>query len=98
MKYVILKKNEAGGFTRVFPVIFPEHMVHSIMARAVADAHFRATQDGLEISSAGFCAHDDGSWVCFRGSESLNIPKDSSKDAEDAKVLNMPEALQGIVL
>lgn len=100
MKYVILKKEEKG-FDRLFPVIFPEYMVHVVIAQGVQNAYFREHDDVLQIHSAGFCNWNyvDQEWCCERGSESMCIKKGSNDDNfSDAQVLNMPEAMQGIRL
>lgn len=97
MKYVILQK-KMEGFTRVYPIIFPEYMVHSIMAAAAIFAHMRECKEELSVLTAGFCNIDArGNYVCEHGSESLKIKKDKTVDQFDADLLNLPDAMQGII-
>lgn len=99
MKYVILKGVDKIGVTRVFPIIFPETLVHADMAKHMQhmigfDADFYP-----EVFSAGFCNVHGGIFDCERGSESLNIKRGVREDYEmDKKILNMPSAMQGILL
>lgn len=97
MKYVILEQKEEG-FSRVFPILFPEYMTHAIVAMAMIFAHKRETQREARVKSAGFCYTGHiGQWNCSVGSDSLRIPKDVNKTVQDEYILNMPEAKQGIL-
>jgi hypothetical protein len=97
MKYVILQK-KCDGFTRVYPLIFAEYMTHSIIAAAAIFAHMRECNEELSVLTAGFCNIDArGNYECEHGSESLKIKKDKEVDQFDADLLNLPNAMQGII-
>jgi hypothetical protein len=97
MKYVVIKVKE-DGYTRVFPIIFAEYQTHSVVAAlaiAAIDHEFKKTGTPL---TAGTCWTTNDEWKCIHGSESLSMPKNKSCNALDANILNMPNALQGIIL
>jgi hypothetical protein len=105
MKYVILKQADKSGYTRMYPVIFPEFMTHSTIAHGVQNASFREEDVALEVHSAGFCNwhYIDQEWIATRGSESLNVKRAANDDGRaedeyDARILNMPDAMQGLML
>lgn len=105
MKYVILKHNDKSGYTRMHSIIFPEFMTHSVVAHGIQNAVFREEDVALEVHSAGFCNihFTDQEWIATRGSESLNIKRASNDDGRaedeyDARILNMPDAMQGLML
>lgn len=97
MKYVILEYT-ANDITRVFPIIFPESLIH----KSVADRMIHCIGWDLNhiphVKSAGHCDIWNGEWDCERGSESLGIKKSPVLDAGDKFILNMPDALQGMLL
>jgi hypothetical protein len=98
MKYIIFECDVAD-ITRVFPFIFPEQLTHSIVAAHMQQALWKEYDEGPTIRSAGFCHIHNGEWQTERGSESLGVPKGHpSKGYEDYRILNMPNAMQGILL
>ena len=101
MKYVIFRiKSEELGFTRIFPIIFPEYCTHSFIAQVVKVAIDveHAASGKSDLLSAGFCTQVAGAWRCSHGSESLGTPKDETMNEADEIALNMLEAFQGILL
>lgn len=102
MKYIILKgTHDHLGIERLYPVIFPEYMTHCVVAHGVQNAFFKEEDAVLEVHSAGFCNihYTDQEWTATRGSESLGIKRGAfNDDYDDAKILNMPDALQGLRL
>lgn len=101
MKYIILKGVDKIGVTRVFPIIFPESIVHYDMAKYMRHMLGFDADYTPEVFSAGFCDIDvdAGEFDCERGSESLKIPKGTNDERlADKKILNMPAAMQGILL
>ena len=97
MKYVILEK-KFDGFSRIYPLIFAEHMTHSIMASsAIAGLKMLEKLEGVTLLTAGFCHMQGGEWACEHGSESLGIPKDASLNNTDMVLLNYPECMNGIM-
>lgn len=98
MKYVILKEN-AGDVVRMHHLIFPEHMTHVVVSTAIQHQHFKETQQVLEPVSGGFCELNVGyDWECERGSISMNILPDKEGSLSDSRILNMPEAMQGLII
>jgi len=101
MKYVILKGVDKINVTRVFPIIFPETLTHSEVAKSMRHMIGFDRDFIPEVFSAGFCDIDvdAGEFECERGSESLKIPKGTNDERlGDKKILNMPSAMQGILL
>lgn len=98
MKYVILR-TEHEGFHRLYPIIFPEYLTHSTVAKCMANAILEECGSVPSIESAGFYdTRGVGQWArCTHGSESLGIKPDSKKELEDAVTLSAPAASQGIV-
>lgn len=97
MKYVILQAKIAG-VDRVYPIIFPEALVHSEMAKQMQ--HMIGMEFGRvpSVRSAGFCHPSGGRFDGHSGSESLNIKGNSARSDDDLRILNMPDAMQGILL
>jgi len=97
MKYVILLQKLPGLETeRAHVLIFPEYQTHSVVATGYTFSHLRMEGSELTLQSAGFCwLNDAGMWEAHAGSESLKIPKGDG--SQDAAVLNMPNAMQGLV-
>jgi hypothetical protein len=52
----------------------------------------------MKVVAAGFCSIVNDQWKCERGSESLEIKKNPIFDEFDASYLNMPDAMQGIIV
>ena len=95
MKYVIFSR-DVNGVNRVYPVMFPEYMVHSVVAKAIIEAHDEKNMPGLVVESAGFTNGEMG--PVTHGSESLKIKADVERALIDLKILNLPSAFQGIIL
>lgn len=98
MKYVILVAEEkALGFSRAYPFIFPEYLVHKHVAEHMVHLLGMEENKDSTVLSAGFCHLHNGEWQTEHGSESLGIARDSRKGHRDHKILNMPNAMQGIL-
>lgn len=99
MKYIILMNNKPDqGYSRAFPIIFPEYMTHSVVALGTIFAHDKEEKLKLDVLSAGICFIDPrGNWSCERGSGSLNIKRSKELSKVDERILNLPEAFQGIM-
>lgn len=99
MKYVILKsEHQDMGYDRVYPVLFPEYMVHAYVAAVLKTAVEQDIKKSALIYSGGFCWLHNGRWVAEHRSESLGMIKNEQYDSRDARILNMPHALQGMVI
>lgn len=88
MKYICFRKPISDGVFRDIPIIFPECLVHSLMAEALLDSEELA--DAV-IISAGFVDID-----CERTygkSESLNVESRKS----DRLLIDTYQYLHGIV-
>jgi len=101
VKYVILYQ-QRDGYLKVYPIIFTEHLIHAVVAQSVIHGTMREEGMELKVLSAGFCEMgDDIDWECQTGSESLRIEKEKEWNGErgrvDANILNMPNAMQGII-
>lgn len=97
MKYVILAVDEQDlGFTRVYPFIFPEYVVHSNMAEHMMHLLAMEEDKDAKVLSAGFCSLHDNQWRCTHGSESLAIKSERRCELRDERLLNLPNAQQGI--
>lgn len=101
MKYVIGKVKVSDDQYMIFPVIFPDHMVHA----TVADGLRRVMRDSIsprhmhevpEIHSAGFCNPTADGWQCARGSESLRVPATGKPSMVDSRILGLPNFRQGL--
>lgn len=99
MKYVILvADHQKIGVKRVYPFIFAEWCTHSEVARSMIHMIGMETNVIPEVLSAGFCETiGDEFAVITHGSESLKIKPDRSRCKHDERILNMPNALQGIL-
>lgn len=99
MKYVILSvKEEKLGFTRVYPFVFAEYCTHKFVAEYMIHMLGMKEDKDAKVSGAGFCHLHKGEWQTDHGSESLGIKKDIRQGYKDHVILNMPNALQGIIL
>lgn len=98
MKYVILiVDNKQLGIRRAYPAIFPEYMAHATMAAFYAKAIKDETREDAFVMSAGFCEFFKDSVRCFRGSESLKIKEDHKLSQLDTEIMNLPNAMQGVM-
>lgn len=98
MKYVILTV-EVAGILRAHPFIFSERDTHSEVARWMTNMLWREHNDEPHVYSAGFCDFGKGSVeVVKHGSESLKLKSDPDCESRDEQILNMPSALQGMLL
>lgn len=99
MKYVILVADyQKLGFKRIYPFIFAEYSTHSEVARSMIHMIGMETNVIPDVLSAGFCEPSTlGFEVTQHGSESLKIKSDRGRCAADTDLLNMPNALQGIL-
>jgi len=97
MKYVI-RKLTLAGVERYYHVIFPEMICHSSIDEGLQRALYCDFKDPGEKFSAGFCHFYKGEWQTEHGSESMNIKKDQRKGFVDYRVLNLPEAMNGMLL
>lgn len=94
MKYIMFKHKLAGDIEQKVPIIFPNHLVHAEVARAMREVFKRQFDTEPEIASAGEinltgCLDVDS---CFGKSETLK--KESHKD--DAAIINLYDYLHGI--
>lgn len=99
MKYVILvDKDTKLGVTRVYPFLFPSYCTHKFVAEYMV--HMLGMKEGksAKVLSAGFCEVYEQEWQVEHGSESLNIKRDDKAGMRDYRVLNMPQAKQGIIM
>lgn len=69
-KYIIIGRDE-------MPIVFPELLKHSDVARQMGGAH--------NVTGAGFCHITDDKYVCYGESTSLNV---KSRQEVDSKILN----------
>lgn len=99
MKYVILvADHQKIGVKRVYPFIFAEWCTHSEVAKSMTHMIGMETNVIPEVLSAGFCEPNTlGFEVTQHGSESLKIKADRARYEADTDLLNMPNALQGIL-
>jgi len=97
VKYVILQATYEG-YARLYPIIFTPQIVHAAIAGSYAQSHQKIFGEELKVVAAGFCSIVNDQWKCERGSESLEIKKNPLMDEFDASYLNMPEAMQGIIV
>lgn len=99
MKYVILSHTVSDAALCVYPIIFPEHLVHAEVARRMA--HMIGFDSGFgppDVLSAGFCEPGtNGFVVTSHGSESLRIDSKRVLEPRDARYLNLPSRMMGIV-
>lgn len=94
MKYVIF--NQVGRFRFI---IFPESFTHAVVADGVIRAFSSEKELPLFVHSAGTCETGvGGHFEAYSGSYSLGIPHRKEADVFDSKVLNLPEAMQGMIL
>lgn len=101
MKYVILTVERKDlGFTRACPFVFPEHIVHSKAKENFTMLILRAEGICPDFLSAGLChvGKDGHGFVCTSGSESIGHIGTQERSMADERILNMPEAMQGIIL
>lgn len=98
MKYIIIKV-DAGSFSRYFPIIFPNNLVHKQVAERMRHMiGFDNLEGNAEIYSAGFCLiGNEQIDVSLHGSESLRIETDIEQRAIDFRILNLPACMQGIL-
>lgn len=68
-KYIVLEQGTPA------PVVFPETMKHSDVARAL----------GGKVLGAGFCYIENDMYVCYGASTSLHV---NSREDLDAEILN----------
>lgn len=97
MKYVILKvEQEDLGVSRAYPIIFPTAMVHADVFARMQMIVFSDT--GLEptLHSAG--AYTPGGNACVRGSETLKVPQEFERNAEDERLIFLNDSTAGIIL
>ncbi len=88
-KYVILKSKSPDGMEYAFPIIFPDKLTHSEVARALR-RHCPGS-DLAELKSAGFVSLKVNS--TFGHSESLSV--DSQTDDKD--IINNYDYQHGIL-
>lgn len=100
MKYVILvADHQKLGFKRIYPFIFAEYSTHSEVARSMIHMIGMETNIIPTVLSAGFCEPGQlGFQVTQHGSESLRLKQDSRQGDEDDRLLNLPNAAQGMLL
>lgn len=98
MKYIILAA-PIGDSLMVYPVIFPEYLTHSQVAKRMEHCVMWEHSHHAEVFSAGFCApsQSGGMYVTRHGSESLRIDQNPDRVTKDNRLLNLPNALQGLV-
>jgi hypothetical protein len=97
MKYVILN-TVCDGDERVYYVIFPELLTHSIVAENMQRAVRKETGRFAMVFSAGFCqGFAGGILVTDHGSESLRIERNNDAGLRDENILNQPNAMQGMM-
>lgn len=97
MKYVILQQ-ENKGVIRVFPIIFPERLVHKSVAEHMIHLIGWDRGDIPTVRSAGFCDIDVNTAEFFARPDSESLGISANFDMDDEKILNMPEAMQGILI
>lgn len=85
------------GYDRVYPIIFPEYLTHIYVGTVLKIAIEEESKLTPVICSAGFCNIHEGRYIAEHGSESLNMKKNKREDSKDARILNMPNAMQGMV-
>lgn len=76
MKYIIFESNLLG----VFPIVFPQHLDHSLVANGVCQTH-----PGIKATSAGFAhfvpvVHDSWQVVVSGESATLNLKPQPSDE------------------
>lgn len=87
------------GYDRVYPILFPEYMTHYVVAEVMKVAVEEEIKIKPTVHSAGFCEISNDSIVVSRhGSESLGIKRNGKQEPKDQRMLNMPNALQGMLL
>jgi hypothetical protein len=86
MKYVMLKRRLGADMHQLIPIIFPNALVHSDVAEALA----AALPVPVEIVSAGSVILNDA--VCGGNSESLGL----SAEPGDAEIINFNDYLHGL--
>lgn len=92
MKYIMAEVRQ-GSITRKVPLIFPNFLVHSEMARVFKHALFRHEVDEVKFVSAGEYGPLFGAGLATMGkSETLGL----ASDPDDAKVIEMYEYLHGV--
>lgn len=97
MKYVILKIKISDGVHKAFPVIFAEHLTHSEVAVGMTRVIRRETTHNPEVHSAGFCGWGMNGFVCTRGSETLQIPRENERSAEDERLITLNTSTSGMM-
>lgn len=92
MKYIVLR-TEVGGLSRDIPVIFPDMMVHSIVADSFITAcRLHWAKMKISILSAG--EYSVMSKECFGKSESLHV---ESRGEEDTRLIKMYDYTHGLI-
>lgn len=76
MKYVMFRRKRTNGMVDLFPVIFPNHLIHAHMARTM----MRGALRGWEPDSAGHINFVTGAFVCQGESETLGLPSQPQRD------------------
>lgn len=95
LKYVMFAYT-TGEVQRLYPVIFPEQMVHALIAEAQRAYRHGSKTNWVRATpvSAGFVTQEIGSskWACYGESESLKM----KAHPEDAHIMNSFSYLFGV--
>lgn len=91
MKYIVLKSSLAGMEQKI-PIIFPNFMVHSFVAKYIAGMLIRQHGHSPNITVASAGSINLISIVCFGDSESCK----TKSDPNDANLISMFEYFQGL--
>lgn len=87
MKYIMLGINHEELGLRTYPIIFPDNLVHSLVAESIK------THEGLEqavVISAGSCnLHVE----CFGKSDTLKV---KSLEKKDSQAINLYQYTHGM--
>lgn len=93
MKYVVIKAKGSSGLQREFPIIFPNDLTHSDVAKAVINTCSEA-KDGKVVSAGSLSSmsiESDG--IVPDGSTSLEMPVGRE---EDARLIYMHDYEHGL--
>jgi hypothetical protein len=99
MKYVILKIKITEGVYKAFPYIFCEHDTHSVIAESMKHMLMREMKKDAIVHSAGFIVTDEfgDGFRCWRGSETLKIPKEEERCDADERIINHIDSTAGVI-
>lgn len=93
MKYIVLKQI-GKHFSREVPIIFPNELVHSVVAEAIMDAlEKEGHKTGFDVVSAGEFSSMDIQADCNGKSTTLNV---KSRGDVDSRMITMYDYLHGI--